>query len=62
MEDENLCIDGFRLNIRSFGFRTAPLMAARGAKEGNNALNKVHPSFSLILILNFASFRMIRIH
>lgn len=23
------------------GFRTAPLMASRGAKEGNNALTKV---------------------
>jgi hypothetical protein len=29
-----------RLNIRTFGFRTAQIMAGRGAKEGNNALNK----------------------
>ncbi|UJR15954.1 hypothetical protein I4U23_002874 [Adineta vaga] len=29
-----------RANIHSFGFRTAQIMAARGAKEGNNALNK----------------------
>jgi hypothetical protein len=26
----------------TFGFRTAPIMASRGAKEGNNALNKVN--------------------
>ncbi|CAF0916058.1 unnamed protein product [Rotaria sp. Silwood1] len=29
-----------RANIRTFGFRTATIMASRGAKEGNNALNK----------------------
>ncbi|CAF0987776.1 unnamed protein product [Adineta steineri] len=29
-----------RANIHAFGFRTAQLMASRGAKEGNNALNK----------------------
>ncbi|CAF3484731.1 unnamed protein product [Rotaria sordida] len=29
-----------RANIHTFGFRTAPIMASRGAKEGNNALNK----------------------
>ena len=57
MEDENLCINGFRLNIRSFGFRTAPLMAARGAKEGNNALNKVHPSFFSYSYLKFCFFQ-----
>ena len=28
-------------SIRTLGFRTAPLMASRGAREGNNALNKV---------------------
>ncbi len=41
LEDENLCLYKFRLNIRTFGFRTAQIMAGRGAKEGNNALNKV---------------------
>ncbi|CAF0863254.1 unnamed protein product [Adineta ricciae] len=29
-----------RANINTFGFRTAQVMAGRGAKEGNNALNK----------------------
>ncbi|CAF3862176.1 unnamed protein product [Adineta steineri] len=29
-----------RANIHAFGFRTAQIMASRGAKEGNNALNK----------------------
>ncbi|CAF3964350.1 unnamed protein product [Rotaria sp. Silwood2] len=29
-----------RANIHTFGFRTATIMASRGAKEGNNALNK----------------------
>ena len=31
----------FSANIRTLGFRTAPIMASRGAREGNNALNKV---------------------
>ena len=32
----------FRANIQTLGFRTAPIMASRGAKEGNNALMKVN--------------------
>ncbi|CAF3181779.1 unnamed protein product [Rotaria socialis] len=35
-----------RANIHTFGFRTATLMASRGAKEGNNALNKDNMSTS----------------
>lgn len=38
-----------RANIRTFGFRTAQITAARGVKEGNNALNKVELDQSLIV-------------
>ena len=40
----------FSANIRTLGFRTAAIMASRGAREGNNALNKV---FRCVLELSY---------
>jgi hypothetical protein len=45
-----------RANIRTFGFRTAPIMAGRGVKEGNNALNKVNIVTSLFDFIIYCRF------